>query len=72
MVVMTKQETLQPQKRRGPKPTGKGEPVQVRLQPDPLSALDAWRQQVQGSPTRPEAIRRIVTDWLRERGYLPK
>jgi hypothetical protein len=39
---------------------------------DQLSAIDAWRQPEEGSPTRPEAIRRIVTDWLRQRGYLPK
>jgi hypothetical protein len=69
---MAKQETLITRKRRGPAPTGKGTLIGVRLQPDPLGAIDKWRAQEEGSPSRPEAIRRIITDWLRERGYLSK
>ena len=61
---MSEQETLVPRKR-GPKPTGQGTPVQVRLQPTLLSTLDAWiERQPDPKPTRPEAIRQIVTDWL--------
>jgi hypothetical protein len=51
---------VQPRKRRGPAPTGKGTPIQVRIQPSELSELDAW---IAGQPielTRPEAIRRLV------------
>ena len=59
MVSMEKQETVQP-KKRGPKPTGKGTPIQVRLQPDALDRIDAWRADQEGTPTRPEAIRRLV------------
>lgn len=59
-VSMAAQETLQPRKRRGPAPTGKGEPVQVRFQPEQLAALDAWRERQQGTPTRPEAVRQLV------------
>ena len=55
------QETVQPRKRRGPAPTGKGTPVQVRLQPKQLAALDAWvKRQPKPTPTRPEAIRRLI------------
>jgi hypothetical protein len=57
---MAKQ-TVQPRKRRGPPPTGKGEPVQVRLQPDQMAALDGWTAgQPDPKPTRPEAIRRLL------------
>lgn len=32
----------------------------VRLQPDQLGKLDAWREAQDDNPTRPEAIRRLV------------
>lgn len=62
---MSTQQTLQPQKkkRRGPAPTGKGTPIQVRVQPDLLKWIDEWRddQRKQGRNfTRPEAIRHLV------------
>ena len=47
-------------KRRGPPPTGKGVQVVVRLQPDPLAALDKWAEKQPDRPTRAEAIRRLV------------
>jgi hypothetical protein len=47
-------------KRRGPPPTGKGVQVVVRLQPDPLGAIDKWVAKQPGHPTRAEAIRRLV------------
>jgi hypothetical protein len=47
-------------KRRGPPPTGKGVQVVVRLQPDPLRALDGWAAKQNDHPTRAEAIRRLV------------
>lgn len=56
---MTGQETLQPRKR-GPKPTGKGTPIQVRLQPAELNYLDHWCTQQPDQPSRPEAIRRLI------------
>jgi hypothetical protein len=56
---MAKQ-TLQPKKKRGPAPTGKGTPVQVRLQPSHLKALDAWIAQQTTPVTRPEAIRAMM------------
>ena len=56
---MAKQETLIT-KKRGPKPTGVGTLVGVRLQPDELTAVDKWRDNALGQPSRPEAIRRLV------------
>lgn len=59
MIFMAKQETLQP-KKRDPKPTGIGTPIQVRLQPASLVAVDAWREKQADLPSRPEAIRRLI------------
>jgi hypothetical protein len=57
---MAKQ-TVLAKKRRGPAPTGKGEQVVVRWQPNPLAALDAWvAKQKEPGLTRAEAIRRLV------------
>jgi hypothetical protein len=55
-VFMASQDTLQPTKKPGPAPTGQGTPVQVRLQPVELAALDKWRDNALGQPSRPEAI----------------
>lgn len=53
--------TVQPQKRRGPAPTGKGVPVQVRCQPSLLASVDNWVSTLPDpKPTRPEAIRRLA------------
>ena len=54
--------TVQPQIKRkpGPAATGKGTPVQVRLQPEQLQRLDDWREGHDDQPSRPEAIRRIL------------
>jgi Ribbon-helix-helix protein, copG family len=56
-------------KRRGRPATGKGTPVQVRLQPEDLHALDRARMDEEEVDTRPEFIRRVLTYWLREKGY---
>ncbi|RUT80579.1 CopG family transcriptional regulator [Mesorhizobium sp. M7A.T.Ca.TU.009.02.1.1] len=47
-------------KKRGPKPTGKGTPIMVRLQPDVLAKVDALRKKQTPSPSRPELIRQII------------
>jgi len=55
-----RRQTVITKKRRGPAPTGVGTLVGVRLQPDPLAAIDDWIA-AQGMPmTRPEAIRAMV------------
>jgi hypothetical protein len=47
-------------KRRGPAPTGKGTQIQVRLQPDRLTAIDTWIGQQDTPMSRPEAIRALL------------
>jgi hypothetical protein len=51
-------------KRRGRPATGKGESINVRLQPDQLAALDAWIVQQAVPPSRPEAIRHALAEFL--------
>jgi hypothetical protein len=48
------------QKKRGPPATGKGELIGVRVQPDLMKDLDEWRSSQDDSPSRPEAIRRLL------------
>lgn len=63
---------MQPKNPRGRPATGQGVPVQVRIQPKLLFALDEWRlDQPEPRPTRPEAIRKAVEDWLIGQGRLP-
>ena len=42
----------------------------TRLQDDLLNPLDAFREEQPDKPSRPEAIRRILKDWLIGAGYL--
>jgi hypothetical protein len=55
-----KRQTVVPKKKRGPPATGKGTQIQVRLQPEDLSGVDAWREEQDDAPTRPEAIRTLM------------
>ena len=57
-------------RRRGPPPTGKGQLVGVRLLPDLLGPLDAFRSQ-QGGLSRPEAIRLLLRDGLLQADTMP-
>ena len=47
-----------------------GEPVLVRLQPALLAKVDEWRADQRPIPTRPEAMRAILQDWLIGHGLL--
>jgi hypothetical protein len=47
------------------KPSAIGTPVLVRLQPDQLKAIDAWRRDQENMPSRAEAIRRLAARDLR-------
>lgn len=69
---MAKRQTVISQKKkRGPAPTGKGEPILVRLQPTQLQALDNWiSAHPDPKPTRPAAIREGLKDWLISLGLL--
>ncbi|WP_234710784.1 CopG family transcriptional regulator [Sinorhizobium meliloti] len=60
-------EKMQPQKRGRPA-TGKGTPVQVRLQPELLEILDKLAAEI-GS-TRPEALRYVFSHWAESYGYI--
>ncbi len=44
------------------KPTGKGTPMMLRLQPDMLAGVDRFASE--HDVTRPEAVRMIVADWM--------
>lgn len=73
MVFMDSQETVPARKKRGPKPTGKGTQIGVRLHPPMLAALDAFiDEQPEPKPTRPEAIRVLLYDALAAVGHIPK
>jgi hypothetical protein len=58
-------------KRHGPKPTGKGTPLLVRVQPPLLKSLDRFIKEQPGKPSRPEAVRMILTDALTSYGLFP-
>jgi hypothetical protein len=57
--------TVIPRRRPGPVPTGKGQPVVVRMQPTALEMLDHWIKKQKEPHTRPEAIRRLVERGLK-------
>ena len=59
-VFVDDQETLIT-KKRGPKPTGVGTLIGVRLLPGVLKPLDAWiERHPEPKPSRPEAIRQLI------------
>jgi hypothetical protein len=60
-----KRQPVKLRKKRGPLATGKGTQIQVRLQPDDLSAVDNWIAEQDAAPTRPEAIRTLVRQALK-------
>lgn len=52
-------------KSRGRPATGRGTPIQVRVQPDLLADLDTWiAEQRDPKLSRPEAIRLLLADSL--------
>ncbi len=59
-------------KKRGrPVTTGKGQLIGVRLLPPALEPLDAWIDaQPEPKPSRPEAIRHALADWLTDQGFV--
>ena len=59
-----------PQKRRGRPATGVTPRVGVRFPDEVTAAVDAAARAQQDEPNRSEMIRRIVTAWLRENGFL--
>ncbi len=67
---MAKSIDVNANKRGRPKTTGTGHVVGVRLLPDLLTALDAYRAGQAGDLSRPEAVRLLVSDGLKAGGYL--
>jgi hypothetical protein len=68
---MTKSISVITKSRGRPKTTGMGTLVGVRVLPNLLSALDSWiAAQPEPKPTRPEAIRYALRDWLIFQGIL--
>jgi len=60
-------------KRRGPKPSGVGRLIGVRLLPEILAALDSWiAAQPNPKPSRPEALRRLAVAALTNEGRLKR
>lgn len=57
---MSEQDKMQPKSKMGRPATGKGVPIQVRLQPDMLDWLDSQRARLDPVPSRPEMIRQIL------------
>ena len=65
-IVFMESQSVVPKKKRGPKPTGKGTQIQVRLQPDLLALLDLWiASQPDPKPNRPEVLRLSLTEMLK-------
>jgi hypothetical protein len=68
---MAKSIRVNTKSRRGrPRTTGKGTLVGIRLQTSELAPLDKWIENQEPRPTRPEAIRRVLRDWLMGTGLL--
>lgn len=56
-------------KKPGPKPTGKGTLVGVRLQPNDLALLDRFIAEERPDVSRPEALRIAFREWAIGMGY---
>jgi len=59
------------EKKRGrPKGTVYADPVPTRLTVEQLAAVDAWRREQANPPSRSEAIRIILAEHLKAKGYM--
>jgi hypothetical protein len=68
LIVVSQMKKVERQKP-GPKPTGKGEPVMVRILPDLLAAIDQHAKNT-GVESRAAVIREIVAGYLKRKGLL--
>lgn len=59
-------------KKRGRPATGKNPHVSVRMEPELIAAVDEFRAATEAVVSQSEAIRTLVADALKEKGYLPK
>ncbi|TPI54737.1 CopG family transcriptional regulator [Mesorhizobium sp. B3-1-7] len=64
--------TINPIKKSRGRPAVDSDQVNIRLVRSDLDAIDAFAAEQADSPTRPEAIRRIMRNWLQAHNYLSK
>lgn len=57
-------------KKRGRPATGKNPHLSIRVDPEIIHAVETYRSNENGNLNQSEAIRRILKDWLTEKGYL--
>lgn len=62
--------SINPRKKRG-RPPVDSEQLNFRVPRADLDAIDAFAASEMDQPSRPEAVRRILRDWLIGHGYLP-
>ncbi len=68
---MTRQEKILEKKKLGRPAIGKGLQFNAMIRPEMAEALDKWiAAQPDPKPTRPEAIRTALRDWLTDLGLL--
>lgn len=54
------------------RPPVDSEAINVRLTREVIEAVDAFRKDEADLPTRPEGVRRLLSEALKDKGYLPK
>lgn len=52
------------QKKKIGRPKTDTKPVMIRMEPEMIDDIDAYRRTLDDIPTRPEAMRRILADFL--------
>lgn len=63
-------QTVLAKKKRGPLPTGKGQQIVVRVQPELLAIIDAWiARRPQPKPTRAQIIREALAAVHKLKGF---
>jgi hypothetical protein len=72
IITMTEQENGLAKRGRGRPATGRGWTIGVRLHPDALARLDAWIAGLPDKPSRPEAIRRLISEALKTEAIGPR
>lgn len=53
------------------RPPVDSEQLNLRVQRDALNGIDAFAAEQEDKPSRTEAVRRILRDWLIGNGYMP-
>jgi hypothetical protein len=70
--IMMKQSIPDSKKSRGRPTTGIGKSIGLRLYPELETAIQKYEKAQKTQVSRPEAIRQILTDYLRRRGFFVK